>query len=152
MPVSMNVAFTSLPVTNRSQERKDAEKQVVTGGGALAATGAAANAKATKSGVGLFATGTKNIKDAAKAAEQLTKETTSLMGKINKTAKWVKNSIIEWGGKFKDMKYIKPLINNRVFRFGAGVIGYGFGVITLISGLSDISKVATDSFDKITNK
>ena len=48
----------------------------------------------------------------------------------------------------KGMKVLKPLVNSKLYKFGAGFLGYGFGFVTLISGLSDISKVATDAIDE----
>lgn len=134
----------------RSQEQKDTEKKVVTGGGAVAATTAAANSKAVKSGVDIFssskkaAAGMKNITNTAKAAKNVTKQTSSLWTKVCENAKWAKDSIIKWGAKFQNSRFIRPLVQNRVFKYCAGALGYGFGVITLISGLSDIGQVATD--------
>ena len=43
MTISLNerITFTSIPAHNADNDRKDAEKKVVTGGGAVAATTAA---------------------------------------------------------------------------------------------------------------
>lgn len=139
----------------RTKEQKDAEKKVVTGGGAVAATTAAAKSKAMKSGVDIFssskkaAAGMKNITNTAKTAKAVTKQTSTLWSKVCENAKWAKNSIIKWGAKFQNSRFIRPLVQNRVFRGCAGALGYGFGVITLISGLSDIGQVATEAVENL---
>ena len=137
--------------TARSEERKDAEKKVVTGGGAVAATTTAARAKATKSGFDMFASskkvsqGMKDISWTTRTLSSTVKKSTTLWGKVCENAKWAKNSIIGWSGKFKNSKLIRPLVQNKLFRGCAGALGYGFGIVTLISGLSDIAKVTTDA-------
>lgn len=141
MAVTFNPQFTG---KERTQKQKDAEKKVITGGGALAA----ANVKATKGGVDLFATtkGLSAVNKGVATANTVTKKATTLWGTVCSKAKWAKDAIINWSSKFKNMKYIKPLVENRVFRACAGVLGFVFGLITLITGLSDIGKVAVDAF------
>ena len=141
------ISFTSSDKDNK----RDAEKKVVTGGGAVAATATATRAKAAKSGFDMFASskevanGMKNVTSTAKTVNQTVKQTTSLWGKVCENAKWAKNAVLNWGSKFKNMKYIRPLVENPVFRGAAGFLGYGFGVVTLISGCFDIAKVASDA-------
>jgi hypothetical protein len=147
---SNKIAFTA----ERTQERKDAEKKVVTGGGAVAATTAAARAKATKSGFDMFASasrvsqGMQTVTSGARTANNVVKKSSSLWARVSENARWAKDAILNWGSNFKNMKYIKPLVESRVFKFGAGALGYGFGAVTLLSGLSDISKVVTDTVDE----
>lgn len=154
MPVSLNtkISFTS---QERTQQQKDAEKKAVTGGGAIAAT--AASAKATKSGVDLFTQTpkiTKNLKtvtNTAKQVKNITGKTGKLWAKVVENAKWAKDAVLNWGRKFNNTKFLKPLIKSPVFRYSAGALGYTFGLITLISGLSDIGKVTTEAVEKISD-
>lgn len=141
------ISFTSMS----KEEKKDAEKKVVTGGGAVAATATATRARAARSGFDMFASskevakGMKTVTGTAKTVTSTVKQTTSLWGKVCENAKWAKDAIIGWGSKFKNLKIIKPLVESRAFRFGAGALGYGFGLVTLISGISDVAKVATEA-------
>ncbi len=141
------ISFTS----SEQDKKRDAEKKVVTGGGAVAATATATRAKAAKSGFDMFASskevarGMKNVTGTAKTVNQTVKQTTSLWGKVCENARWAKDAILNWGSKFKNMKMIKPLIESKLFRGCAGALGYGFGLVTLISGCSDIAKVASDA-------
>ena len=161
--VNNNLTFTSKTVRKgriaihqrqRSEKEKETEKKVVTGGGAVAATTAAARTKAAKSGLSMFdaTSRMKNITNATKTASTVAKETKGLWAKVVENAKWAKNAVINWGSKLKNTRMLKPLINSKLFQFGAGFLGYGFGFVTLISGLSDISKVTTDVIEKQTHK
>jgi hypothetical protein len=159
MIVSFNTSNIAFSQKENSQDRKkDAEKKVVTGGGAVAATASAARLKATKSGIDMFAStgkvsrGLTTLTNTAKTATNTAKQTRSLWSKVCKNAKWAKNAILNWGSQLRTMRVIKPLVESRVFRFGAGVLGYGFGAVTLISGLSDITKVTTDAVENLNNK
>ena len=142
------ITFTS---NTSDDKRKKAEKDVVTGGGAVAATTAATRGKAAKSGFDMFASskevaqGMKNVTNATKEAQAVTKKTMTLWGKVCENAKWAKNAVLNWGAKFKNLKYVKPLVESRVFRGCAGALGYGFGAITMISGLADIFNFASDA-------
>lgn len=149
MPITVD---SKISYTGMSREqKKDAEKKVVTGGGAIAATAAATNSRAARSGFNMFASskevakGMKTVSGAAKTVNSTVKQTASLWSKVCENAKWAKNAVMSWGSKFKNLKYIKPLVESRVFKFGAGALGYGFGLVTLISGCSDIAKVATEA-------
>ena len=136
------------------KQRKEAEKKVVTGGGAVAATASVTNLKATKSGVDMFAStgkisrGMSTVTNTTKTASNVAKQTKSLWAKVGENARWAKDAILNWGTKFRNMKMIKPLVESRAFRGCAGFLGYGFGAVTLISGLSDITKVASDTVQK----
>lgn len=152
MSVSLNtITFTG---NERTPERKEAEKKVVTGGGAVAATASVTNLKATKSGVDMFAStgkisrGMSTVTNTTKTASNVAKQTKSLWAKVGENARWAKDAILNWGTKFRNMKMIKPLVESRAFRGCAGFLGYGFGAVTLISGLSDITKVASDAVEK----
>lgn len=149
----MHVSFNTVSFTGEKdtkEKRKDAEKKVVTGGGATAAAVTASRAKAAKSGFDVFASskkvsqGLQTVTSAGKSAVNVAKKSTTLWVKVCENAKWAKDAIINWGAKFKDMKYIKPLVNSKPFMMFAGALGYGFGLVTLISGCSDIARVATD--------
>lgn len=157
----MNISPTtriSYSGRERTQKQKDAEKQVVTGGGAIAATTAAANTKAAKSGFDMFSSasivsnGMKTTTEAAKVAGKVTKQTKSLWSKVAENARWCKDAVMNWGSKFKNLKLVKPLVESKAFRYCAGGLGYAFGAVTLISGLSDIAKVTSETIEsKMTN-
>ena len=149
----MQVSFNTISFTGEKdakEKRKEAEKKVVAGGGATAAAVSASRAKATKSAFDVFASskkvsqGLQTVTNAGKTATEVAKKSSSLWTKVCENAKWAKNAIMDWGAKFKNMKYIKPLVNSKPFMMFAGALGYGFGLITLISGCSDIARVATD--------
>lgn len=155
MPISFNTANIAFTGKERTQKQKDAEKKVVTGGGAVAATASAARMKATKSGFDMFSSASKvskgmsTVTSTAKTASKISKQSRSLWAKVGENARWAKNAILNWGKNVSNMKLIKPLVKSPVFRGVAGALGYGFGVITLIAGLSDITKVASDAVEKM---
>ena len=148
MAISLNdrITFTAQqPVNNNTEnnDKRDAEKKVVTGGGAIAATTAAARAKAMKSGGDMYsstARGIKGFTETTKTAANVAKKTKSLWAKVAENAKWAKNAIL-------NAKYIRPIMKNKLVMGFAGALGYGFGFITLISGASDIVKVATETVE-----
>lgn len=164
MPISSvnnSISFTANNAAENSQakDKRDAEKKVVTGGGAVAATTAAARTKAAKSGFDMFdsaskvSKGMKGVTETTTVAAKTAKQAKGLGAKIAENARWVKNSILNWGSKFKNMKYIKPIVESKAFMKFAGALGYGFGFITLISGASDIVKVTTETVEsKVLNK
>ncbi len=147
------ISFTA-STARRSDKEKETEKKVVTGGGAVAATTAAARAKAAKSGFDMFdsaskvSRGMQGVTNSAKVANNVAKQTKGLWSKVAENAKWAKNAVLNWGSGLKNAKFIKPLVNSKLFQYGAGFLGYGFGFVTLISGLSDISKVTTEAVEK----
>lgn len=146
LPISA-VTFTA----NEDKRKKDAEKKAVQGGGAVAATAAATNTKAARSGFDMFASskkvtqGMQAVTSTTKGVQTVTKKSMTLWGRVCENAKWAKGAILNWGAKFKNLKYIKPLIESRAFRCCAGTLGYGFGLVTMISGMADIAKVASDT-------
>lgn len=149
----MQVSFNTISFTGEKEakeKRKEAEKKVVAGGGATAAAVSASRAKSVKSGFDVFASskkvsqGLQTVTNAGKTATKVAKKSTSLWAKVCENAKWAKDAVINWGAKFKNMKYIKPLVNSKPFMMFAGALGYVFGLVTLISGCSDIARVATD--------
>lgn len=156
MSVSLNskIAFTSnQPIPHRKD--KDSEKKVVTGGGAVAATTAAARARGAKSGFSMFNSATnvsRGITTSAQIASNTAKRTQGLWAKVVENARWAKKAVLNWGATLQKSKFLKPLVNSKLFRFGAGTLGYGFGAVTMISGLSDITKVTTEAIEKQVNK
>ncbi len=155
MRVSFNdkIAYTSNPQTSKEQDKKEAEKKVVTGGGAVAAATATARAKAAKSGFDMFnstkkvSQGMKGVTETTKTAANVAKQTKGLWAKVCENAKWAKDAVLNWGSRFKNMKLIKPIVKSPLFKGVAGFLGYGFGIVTLISGLSDITKVTTEAVE-----
>lgn len=142
--------YTNVDYKPRSKNH-DSEKKVVTGGGAIAAT---ASAKATKSGFDMFTSagkvskGMQTVTDTTRVAGNVAKQSKGLMARVAKSAKWAKNAILNWGKNFENIKWLKPLMNSKLFKFGAGFMGYGFGLVTLISGLSDIGRATTETIER----
>lgn len=148
----MTIAVNTISFTSQQRPRrdKDAEKKVVTGGGAIAATTAAANLKGAKSGLNMVqrtTNGLKTVTGTTKTATTAMKKTKGLWAKVAENAKWAKDAILNFGSKFKNIKWVKPIVNSPIFKKCAGFLGYGFGAVTLISGMSDIVKVTTDSLE-----
>jgi hypothetical protein len=146
------VTFTA----NNDDKRKDTEKKVVTGGGAAAAAGATVT---RRPGFDMFKSsqkltqGMNKVTSTVNNAQNVVKKSTTLWGRVCENAKWAKGAILNWGAKFKNMKYVRPLIENPAFRFCAGSLGVAFGLITMISGLADVTKVATDAVNgQLSNK
>lgn len=136
---------------NRTQEekKKEAAKKAVEGGGAVAATAKLTSNK--KAGVDFFTKaseasgGMKKSVEALKTASETAKKSTSLWSKCANAVKSTKASIIEWGSTVKANRLVKPLLASKAFRYFAGFLGYGFGVVTLITGAGDIVDVANDA-------
>ena len=96
--------------------------------------------------------GMKGLTETTRTATDVAKKSKGLFAKVAENARWAKNAILNWGTKFKSMKYVKPLVESKIFRAGAGALGYGFGFITLISGVSDIAKVTSETIEsKVAN-
>lgn len=120
MKVSLNSpAFTA----NTPQKRKDAEKKAVVGGGALAVV----HNQAAKRGISAIG----NINKGTQAATNATRGLAKLWSKVSSNIKYVQNAVK----------------GNRLFKWFATPLGYAFGAITLVSGLADIGKAATDTLD-----
>lgn len=140
MAISLNerITFTSQPANSNNSDKKDAEKKVVTGGGAIAATTAAARTKAAKSGFDMFdsaskmSKGMKGLTETTKTATDVAKKSKGLFAKVAENARWAKNAILS---------------RSPILKFGASAIGYAFGFITLISGISDIAKVTSETIE-----
>ena len=154
MRVSFNdrIAYTSNPETPR-EDKKEAEKKVVTGGGAVAAATTTARARAAKSGFDMFSSakkvsqGMKVVRETTKTTAYVEKKTKVLWAKVSENARWAKGAVMNWGAKFKNLRFISPIVKSPLFRGAAGALGYGFGFVTLISGLSDITQVTTEAIE-----
>ncbi len=132
------ITFTSN--TQKSKDRKDAGQEVVKDGGAVAAV--AGGTKAAKSGLNTYTQGVKRGMHVAtqttNSARNITAKSTTLWGRVCQNAKFARESVLQWGAQFKNLRYIRPLVENPVFRACAGGCGYAFGAIALLSGISDI--------------
>lgn len=142
----MKVAFNpQVSHTARTEEQKDAEKKVIVGGGAVAAS---------KKGVDMFTStsqiskGMKATTEATKAVGEVANKSKGAWAKAIEATKWGKDWVLNGASKLKNMRYIKPLVNNKAVQLCAGGVGYLFGAATLISGMSDIGKVVTDTAEK----
>jgi hypothetical protein len=99
----------------------------------------------------------KNLNKASNTAVQgvntttkIVRQSTSLWSKVVNNAKWAKGAIIDGVQKFVKSPLIKPLVENKAFRGLAGVFGYGFGLVSLVTGLTDISNTAAYAVHKMT--
>lgn len=145
---------TSISNNYRNQRDKDNDtgKKVVAGGGAVAATSTAMRARAARSGFDMFnssskvARGMKGFTETTKTVNGVAKQTRGLWGKVVENSRWAKSAIIKWGNNLKT-GCLKPLLKSKLFKGCAGALGYGFGFVTLISGLSDIGKVTTEAIE-----
>lgn len=89
----------------------------------------------------------KGVRETTRTAANVAKQTKGLWAKVAENARWAKDAILNWGSKFKNMKFIRPIVKSPLFKGAAGALGYGFGIVTLISGLSDITKVTTEAVE-----
>ena len=150
MSVSLNttqVSFTGYR-KERTKEQKDAEKKVVTGGGALAATASAARMKGAKSmldSAKKVSEGLQGVTHATQTINNVAVKSRGLWAKVGENVKWARDYVINFGSKIANIKILKPIVESKAFRGCAGFLGYGFGAVTLISGGADIFRVATDS-------
>ncbi|MDR1327796.1 MAG: hypothetical protein LBJ74_05255 [Heliobacteriaceae bacterium] len=78
------------------------------------------------------------------------KQSTSLWSRVANNVKWAKGATIDGAQRFAKSPLIKSLVENRAFRGLAGVFGYGFGFVSLITGLTDISNTAAYAVHKMT--
>ncbi len=123
-------------------------KAAITSGGAVAGASAISKAKNAKSAFGMFSSA-KNFNNVTKIAANAGKKAEGIWPKVVKNAKWAKESILKWGAKFKESKYIAPIVKNRLFKGVASTLGFGFGIVTFLSCCADIGKTAADTYDRI---
>ena len=129
-------------------KKKEAAKEAVKGGGAVAATSAAIS---NKKKVDMFTKASKASKELERGSQTIknvgnvAEKTTGLLSKCKTAYQTTREAVITWGRTVKTSKYIRPILKSAPFRWGAGLIGYGFGAVTLITGLGDIAKVTTDT-------
>ena len=148
--MSMKVREIPVRYRNRSQEQRDAEKKVVTGAGV---TGAAVQVNRSKKAFDMFASSKKltqlsgDVADVAKKVNTVAKQSTGLMAKVSENFGWAKAQVLKWGSQFKNLKYIKPLVESAPFRGVASLAGLGFGAVTFISGAAEIAKAASNIKD-----
>lgn len=152
MKITFNTIKTSY--ANRSQEQKDSEKKMVAGGGAAAAAvSTARHAKTARTGFDVVSSsrslsnGMTAVSNTSQSAMNVVRKSSGLWSKVCENAKWLKGKIITWGETVKGMKYIKPILKSRAFKFAAGAAGYAFGAITLISGIGEIATATKSSFE-----
>ena len=149
--MAMQVREIPIRYRNRSQEQKDAEKKVVTGAGV---TGAAVQMGRSKNAFAMFKSTQKltqlssSATNTARTVNMVAKRTTGLWAKVGENFKWAKGAVLKWGNQFKNLKYIKPIIESAAFKGVAGLAGIAFGIVTLISGVSEIAETATDVIDE----
>ena len=147
------IAYSANTQASGNKSKNDTKKDVVTGGGAIAATATTVRTRAARSGFDMFnsakkvSEGMKGVTQATKATANVAKQTKSLWGKVVENAKWAKGEILSWGTRFKNVRFVKNIIKSPIFRGTASALGYGFGLVTLISGLSDITKVTTEAIE-----
>ncbi len=149
----MAVTFNTIKNCNVSfagemtdEKKKEAGKKIVTGGGVVGAAATASRFDAFKSAKSLSA-GMKGITNSAKVVTNVSKQSRGIWAKAAENMKWAKGAILKWGLKFQNMRIVKYMVASPAFRGLASFLGYGFGILTLISGCSDIVKVTSDAID-----
>ncbi len=155
MQVSLNSTtnYKGFEQAAEQKNNKDTERKVVTGGGAVAAAAGAARTKAARSGFDMFnsarraSQGVRGVTETTRTTADVATKTKGLWAKVAENARWAKNAIMNWGDKFKKIGFINRIVKSKLFMKTAGALGYGFGLVTLISGLSDITKVTTEAIE-----
>lgn len=133
MPVTMYPKINT-QFTGKTPEKREKEKQVIAGGGAVGAAVTAANNKAAKSGVASLA-GKNTLGKITGTSKLLSKLPKKIAGTLTETA--------------KDFKFIKDIVSkNKVFRCVSAPVSYGFGAIALLSSVGDIGKAINDTLKK----
>lgn len=138
-----NLSFTG---EMADENKKDVGKKIVTGGGVIGAVTNISRFDAFKSAKSL-SKGMTGITNSAKVVSNAAKQSKSLNPKAVENMKWLKTSVLKWGAKFKDTPVVKYLVSSPVFRGIASFLGYGFGILTLVSGCSDIVRVTSDALN-----
>lgn len=129
----------------KNNDRDD--KKHVTAGEVATATGAtAAGASATKGGSwNVFKRLSKNTGDTLKVTANAAKQTKKASSAFSRNVKYIKDSIIQWGEKFKNSRLLKPFFTNRLFKAVAGGIGTFTAVCIFISGIGDMVNTTVKS-------
>lgn len=140
----------NIPLSFDSQSSDD-EKKHVTSGQVATATGA------TAAGVGvvkqnsykIIKSYTSKTANALKQTNQTAKQVNTAFAGLRVNAVKIKNQILSLGQKFKNSKILKPLFNNKAFKFVASGIGSLMAILIFISGIGDIINTATGSVQRI---
>jgi len=138
------VNFTSLPdkKSRVSKEKKEEIRDGVVTGGAAGA-GYTAVRKNTLSLIKETEAACQAGKAAAKTAQaakaaQTAKESAGLFSGLKKNARVLSKRFINKLDAVKTSKYIKPIINNRITRFGCTVFGGFLAGCILVSGIGTL--------------
>lgn len=115
-------------------KRKDAEQKVATGVGATGAGAAAYQAKRTTVNRTLQGWFT-NLTNTTKAARQNAAEVTGLAGKFKQNFARFSSDIMSKAMKFKEMKFIGPIVKSPVMKGAAGIFGGAMAFFALVTGI-----------------
>ena len=122
------VTFTRNPYSDASvaaQRRENTEKAAVGAG----VGGAALSHKGLRQGI-------QKAINFSTTAKENTKEVTGLWGKFLRDTKIFSASIMNRISKFKDLKYIGPVLKNPAVRLVAGGVGAVMAFFALVTGVS----------------
>lgn len=124
-----------------AQRKKKAE-------GAVVGTGAAA-AASKKAGFNIFKSSkkigmlTNEATDTMVWANKPIRQTRSLFGRFGTNAKGFTSKILNWTENLKKSRFIKPLLESRLFLGAATFLGTGLAVLTLITGCVNICRATS---------
>jgi len=119
------ISFARNPYSETTTRRDRAENVAIGAG----VGGAAVSNKGLRQGI-------QKAINFGTTAKNSTKEVTGLWGKFLKDAKVFSASIMNRIGKFKNMKYIGPIIKNPAVRLVASGCGAAMAFFALVTGLS----------------
>ena len=140
------VSFTGANKPKVTEEQKEGIRDGMVAGGA-----AGAGYTAVKRNTLTMLQETEKACKAGKAAAagrmaQTAKNTSGLFGGLKNNAQVLTKRLVSKLDSIKTSKYIKPIINNKLTRFGCAVFGGALAVCILISGLGTLynnaSKIA----------
>ena len=115
-------------------KRKDAEQKVATGVGATGAGAAAYQAKRTTVNRTLQGWFT-NLTNTTKAARQNAAEVTGIFGKFKHNFARFSGDIMSKAMKYKEMKFIGPIVKSPIMKGTAGVFGGAMAFFALVTGI-----------------
>ena len=130
---------------NRSTTEENRKKvsEAAVGTSAAAAVG-------NKAGFKMFKSAKKvsymqsEVVDSIRFAQKPIKETKSLFGKFGKIAKGFADGITDWVRK---APVLGKIVKNKIFLGSVSFIGFGLAVLTMITGLTNIVKASTITYD-----
>ncbi len=141
--MTMRISPVSFTASNEKQPRVSEQKREEIRDGVVAGGAAGAGYTAVKKNTLNMLKETETACKAGKAAAaaraaETAKVGTGLFAGLKNNARVLTKRLVTKLDAVKTSKYIKPIINNRLTRFGCGVVGGVLAVCILISGLGTL--------------